>query len=192
MKYTKDDINKWADLYSSGMSIRNIASLFKVDKENVSKLLKQIFIIKPSNMRNDERVFWDNIKEMPSGCIEWVGYKNNKGYGCFSLDNNTWLAHRYSFNIHIGDCSGVFVCHKCDNPACVNPDHLFSGTRGDNMADMAKKLRSAHLKLSPSQVVEIRNRVESGDSASFIARGLNVNEGTIRKIVKRQSWKWLK
>lgn len=81
-----------------------------------------------------------------NGCWIWTGSKNNKGYGYFGLkESNGWvnrLAHRVSYSHFKDDCSGMFVYHKCDVPACCNPDHLFLGTQKENMADMLSKGRS--------------------------------------------------
>lgn len=78
-----------------------------------------------------------------SGCWLWLGATNPLGYGM--IDRNRYteqLAHRYFFKVHRGDIpSGMFVCHRCDTPSCVNPDHLFLGTHEANMKDMVTKGR---------------------------------------------------
>jgi len=75
-------------------------------------------------------------------CWIWDAAKNNKGYGLFQENNNRWLAHRYSYTIHNGEIpQGMFVCHECDNPPCVNPKHLWLGDNSTNMKDAYKKGR---------------------------------------------------
>jgi hypothetical protein len=117
----------------------------------------------------EERLFSKrNITE--DGCWEFTGYCNNKGYGMIYTgkeQDKLILCHRASYELYIGPIPDKhFVLHKCDNPPCFNPDHLFSGTHKDNMADMRKKDRHAKLhgmdasnaRLTPEQVQDIRNK----------------------------------
>lgn len=90
-----------------------------------------------------------NSKPMTSGCIEWQGYKNELGYGRRRFNGTKQLVHRMVFELtHEGMPIpfGLLVCHRCDNPSCVNPAHLFLGTQKDNIRDSINKGRT-----NPSQ-----------------------------------------
>lgn len=89
--------------------------------------------------------FWKKVIKM-EGCWDWKGYKNKQLYGRMGVGPSQCVnAHRVSWVIHFGEIpDGLFVCHKCDNPSCTNPEHLFLGTRQDNAYDMMIKKRSKH------------------------------------------------
>jgi hypothetical protein len=81
-----------------------------------------------------------------NGCWEYIGpLCRQSGYGHFACNGKTYLSHRVSYEIFIGKIisRGIYVCHKCDNRKCINPDHLFLGTQKDNMKDMSNKGRRA-------------------------------------------------
>ena len=78
------------------------------------------------------------------GCWEWTASKNKKGYGWFYMNGKNHLAHRASFILFRGNIgAGLHVCHKCDNPSCVNPDHLFISNNEGNILDKINKGRHA-------------------------------------------------
>lgn len=89
----------------------------------------------------DKARFWIKVKQL-SMCWEWTGAVNNSGYGVFRLKGCS-LAHRIAYQIMNGPISeNLCVCHRCDNPKCVNPDHLFCTDHLGNMVDKMKKGRS--------------------------------------------------
>jgi hypothetical protein len=90
-----------------------------------------------------EDVFDTRYKIMPSGCWEWIGSKNDFGYGLLLIDKVQIRAHRYSYERSKGPIPrGLVIMHSCDNPPCVNPDHLSLGTRLENNRDAAHKGRT--------------------------------------------------
>ena len=87
--------------------------------------------------------FWEKVPA-PLGdeCMEWTGHRNQSGYGQHGRDGKRWMAHRISYEMHNGPIpQGMQVCHHCDNPPCVRPDHLFLGTARDNARDRQNKGR---------------------------------------------------
>lgn len=91
---------------------------------------------------NALELFWQKV-DKTEDCWEWTASKNKQGYGIFGHQGQTWLAHRLSYKLSNMLPDGVKVLHRCDNPPCVNPDHLFLGTQKDNIKDMAAKGRHA-------------------------------------------------
>jgi hypothetical protein len=134
-----------------------------------------------------------------SGCWVWQGPKRGKAkdgfYGGFKWMCKNYLAHRISYMVFkeaIPD--DKLVCHSCDNPLCVNPEHLFIGTQTDNMRDMSKKMRGTHGeksypgKLTVEKVLKIRAMGGTMYNRE-IAALFNVSTPTITTILNRKSWK---
>lgn len=134
-----------------------------------------------------EKRFWShvNINDLFS-CWEWNGACNENGYGNFSVKYKMYKAHRMAYILTFGNIpNGLFVCHKCDNPSCCNPSHLFLGTNQDNVTDMVKKGRWYH-KLTKTEIIQIR---ESNDTQTNLAKQFKVSITTINKIVNKLIWK---
>ena|SRR3990167_364687 len=91
--------------------------------------------------KTTEQRFWEKVKKT-SGCWEWLGLKVGRGYGQISCSGKMIITSRYSYMLHKGEVpKGLEVCHSCDNPSCVNPEHLWLGTHKDNMKDAREKGR---------------------------------------------------
>jgi hypothetical protein len=135
--------------------------------------------------------------EPNSGCWLWIGALLQNGYAQFSIESRSIRAHRASWEIHCGPIPGdAQVLHRCDMPACVNPDHLFLGDDADNMHDKIAKGRARYLrgadqpiaKLTDDQVRAIRDDARPSHA---IAPEYNVSSGQIRRIKRRRDWRHL-
>lgn len=139
----------------------------------------------------------------PSRCWEWTGAVQSNGYGRFNPDSEVVYAHRWAHAQFVGPIpDGADVCHSCDNRKCVNPNHLFVGTRADNMSDASAKGRLSrgerhsiavingvrHFKLTPGQVRLALDRLNAGHRASAIAADFGVTPGAIGAIKRGDSW----
>lgn len=145
--------------------------------------------------------FWRYVKKTHT-CWEWTGAKTHGGYGVIQAGpspSKVIRAHRLSWLIHFGDFdTALDVCHKCDTPSCVRPDHLFLGTAKDNVADMlakgrangggARGSRHGRAKLSEAGAIAIRETRQSGMSLNAIAAEFGVSKKTVLNVVRRRIW----
>jgi len=147
--------------------------------------------------------FWARVVKS-DGCWEWQGYKDKSGYGKVQVGDD-WrkngrlvLTHRLSFAINFHQPLDSLVLHKCDNPSCVRPDHLFLGNQQENIKDMDSKKRrmsaegekAGSAKLSNEEVLEARNLYANGElTIPRLAIKYGLSKRCMWKIIRRKSWK---
>jgi hypothetical protein len=186
--------DEWQKLRKEGYSISSIARISNCSETPIDKYFKSIGI-DTSNIsiynKNTHKDYLKLIKKSGK-CWEWQGRLNNKGYGQFRINGKPWLCHRYSYQFYIGVIPvGGQVLHKCDNPKCANPAHLFLGNCSDNMVDRLLKGRQPNSKLVVADIVEIREKSKNGVSTKELSKKYNVCYRNIRDIVRLKSWKFV-
>lgn len=151
--------------------------------------------------------FFKKVHFNDNGCWEWIGARKEKGYGSFAYDKKNGHAHRYSYTTFIGPIpKGMNVCHHCDNPPCVNPDHLWVGTTQENIDDCIRKGRHVPppvknwpalmrkiphhwQKVDISTVLKIREALKiGGRNQSKIANEFGVSRKTVSRINTGENW----
>lgn len=141
--------------------------------------------------------FWRKVAiRQPDGCWEWTACRAYNGYGKFWDGVKLTSAHRAAYRIFLGEIpDGQNVLHRCDNPSCVNPLHLFLGTQSENVQDMLRKGRAAvgskngFAKLTEADIPMIRSQLRGGESLTSIAKSLGVDHATIKDIKLGRTWK---
>ena len=138
--------------------------------------------------------YWRKVIRNAEGCWGWSGSSTSGyKYGVLKIGprgaSRQMLAHRVSWEIHFGPIpDGLNVCHKCDNPPCTRPDHLFTGDDAANMRDRDMKGRHGTAKLNPDAVRAIRTRAATGERLASIAADFAVSVGVISEVARRISW----
>lgn len=158
--------------------------------------------------------FWANV-EKSDGCWLWKGNTATGGYGGIMVKGILWRAHRFSWVLANGEIpDGLLVCHKCDNPACVRPDHLFIGTSSDNQRDCAAKGRqysqrhpeksslhrpeirasqvgecNAAAKLRTEDVITMRALMDQGATVDGMIEMFGISRTQVNAIKRRAAWK---
>lgn len=142
----------------------------------------------------DVQRFMSKVSPEPNtGCWLWTGAISSRQYGQFWVAGRTVGAHRFALSVRLGHPlpDNMDACHRCDNPPCVNPDHLFPGTAQDNMADCKRKGRIAkacgelngRTKLTDSDVMAIRSRGTGMKTHREIAKDYGVARATVTRVL---------
>lgn len=140
--------------------------------------------------------FWQKVDRGASDeCWTWEANRNLRNYGTFAINRNMFQAHRVAFMLEREDPGDEWVLHKCDNPPCVNPDHLYLGTPSDNMQDAwdrgrknATGSKNPHSVLTEPVVAEIKARLEDGEQQNELAEEYGVGKPTVNDIANERTW----
>lgn len=181
-KYTEMH-QSWIECYNSGMTCAEIGRKFSVDKTTVWTYLKR----RGLGGWHDLKARFESVKKKPNGeCLEWTGCLS-KGYGVLGYQRKSLKAHRVSYELHNGKKIGnKIVRHTCDNPKCVNPNHLILGSHADNINDRDERDRTAkgenagRAKLTNDDVARIREMRSKGMTYASIAEHYPVCASSIR------------
>ncbi len=138
--------------------------------------------------------FWRKVS-LTKPCWVWTGAKDRHGYGLMWNGERLVLAHRLSFRVHFGEFDeSLHVCHTCDNPLCVYPGHLWSGTNAENTKDKVLKSRQRRGERTPNAVLtaelvpKLRARHAAGETLTNIAASVGVDRSTVGNAVRRKTW----
>lgn len=177
---------------------------------------------KPTLTKSQSRVIRDNpdaarlfakVVDGSHGCWNWTA-SSTDGYGTIFFRGRSWRAHRVSYTIFCGEIpDGLLVCHHCDNPACINPSHLFLGHASANMKDMVRKGRARALidgsqshfksghaprgedgsgaKLTEQDALKVIELAAAGEFTKNIASKFGLRRETVQMILRGQTWKHL-
>jgi hypothetical protein len=210
----------FVDMHRAGVSVSHIARKFDQDAGRIVRAMRAVGYDPSIERHNREghrtitpegRAAWaakgnissfelieqNSIPEPNSGCWLWTGACTGAGYGAIGIGGKWWLAHRLSYTtFHKTEIPARYIVrHTCDNPPCVNPDHLLLGTVKDNSEDAIKRDRNSHgigiwtAKLSPKDIPAIRDRLAKGEVYTAIAADFGVSPSNIGIIKRSKSWR---
>jgi hypothetical protein len=160
-----------------------------------NKFLQKEDISFPNTFKNR---FYSKIlmPQNEDGCMLWLGSKCKDGYGFINQGSKVYSAHRFLFVLYHGKIErNKIICHRCDNPSCVRPDHLFMATQSENMIDRQKKGRTSrglnrpNVKLNDVKVLEIR--ADNHSTYRELSEKYNVAPCTIAAVKNRKIWRHL-
>lgn len=182
---------------------------------NTMNKVENILPRKPGTIKltdSNRARFWSKVDQSggSNSCWLWIAAKDGNGYGQFGIGRKLFKAHRVAWTFtngsieNDGSYHGACVCHRCDNPSCVNPSHLFLGKQSENVQDMLNKGRHGsksrpemmargslhgHSKLTEHSVISIRMRyARGGVSFSQLGNIFGVSVSAISKVINRKLW----
>lgn len=202
-----------ADIARKARRIFAEASGLPVGNEDVVNLCGNRLCVHPDHqgvggrsklktMNDDDRRTWlfNNCEFVEGGCWNWTGSRHPTGYPIVAYRGKPYRGNRLSLELFMNiNLTGLMALHHCDNPACINPHHLYAGTARDNSRDMNLRSRRNDAfgeghpknKLTEHQVREVYARKASGESTRAISRDYGVTDTTVNSIASRKIWKHL-
>ena len=145
--------------------------------------------------------FWARV-ERGDGCWEWRGTRRRDGYGQLMVNGKLIRAHRLAYELSVGPIPpGLSVCHRCDNPPCVRPDHLWLGSRAENLADMTAKGRRRHFMGRPQagslnhnaklteDDIRVMRLMASQYTQRAIAERFGIGRANVSLIIRGKTWR---
>ena len=186
--------------WEEGMSAPQIADEVGVSDGAIRKWMKRHDIPRRSKSeahRNRTRPLSERFQEKwesDGECWRWTGSTHTDDYGTISVDGEVKLAHRVSYYLDNGEWPTEMVLHTCDNPWCVNPDHLHEGSQEQNMLEASERNQVSQgedrplSKLTVDDVIEARERAATGESHQSIADDMPVNRRTLSRAISSDTW----
>ena len=210
ISYTENDCWEWQGAKSKNNAVihynkKNLSVkrfLFFKDNPNLNNegylhsLCKNKLCVNPRHFINRDQYIWSLIEKNDNGCWIWNGIIKNQ-YPYISINHKDIAVHRYMYELHKGKIpKNHNVCHSCDVPKCVNPEHLWVGTQIQNIQDMINKKRDYKIrgekhhkaKVSLDQVIQIKKLLNKNMPMTKIQKELNISYKTIQHIKHGTSW----
>ncbi|MDQ6598076.1 HNH endonuclease [Bacillus salipaludis] len=178
---SEEQIQEICTLYSTGdWSLKRLAKKYGVSKYQIKKAVKGIVKPKPTALQR----FNEKWTEDENGCHVWKGYKSKVGYGQFKMNKKVYRSHRASFELKKRPLEpGEVVRHKCDNPSCVNVNHLELGTVQDNNMDKLERFRQPW-HYAVIDYLEMLFMYQIGVPIDIIARRFSIKKTTLKSRLK--------
>lgn len=138
----------------------------------------------------DERLKFHGWTVTDTGCWDWNGPREVAGYGTAKIGGKTYKTHRLAYETWVAPIpDGKYILHSCDNPPCINPDHLRTGTQRENVRDREVRGRSGRSKLTPRDVLAVRAAyLDRNVTQAMLAERYGVSIMTIGRVVRGESW----
>lgn len=153
------------------------------------------FTVPDQHRRFIENTLLDLLRRTPYGCWEWICSTDKDGYGSLTCCGRTYRVHRLAYHLYCGPLEpGECVCHRCDNPACCNPAHLFRGTQAVNTYDRDAKGRGPRgernhfAKTTAETAARVKRLLASGLNQTAVARECGLTRAIVHSIARGKAW----